>query len=1292
MDFYRIKQRRTKDGGIEVYPDFLVKRSKDLMVRAKSFYAIWDDTKGLWSTDEYDVQRMVDAKLREYSEELLQRMDNSVKVAYMGDFSSYSWKQFRSYMQHLSDNAIQLDENLTFANSKITREDYASKRLPYDLKEGPIEAYEELIDTLYNPKERDKLEWAMGSVIAGDSKWIQKFIVLHGGPGSGKSTWINILEKIVAGYYTTFEAKSLTGNNNSFAMEMFKSNPRVAIEHDGDLSRIEDNTKLNSIVSHEPMTINEKNKPQYTIKIGSFLFMGTNKPVKITDAKSGIIRRLIDVNPSGRRLTPLRYQQLVQQINFELGAIAYHCLDKYRSMGAEYYDDYTPIEMMLQTNVFYDFIEENFEVFQKQNGTTLSQAYDMYKVYCEESALQHKMARYKFREELKNYFNEFHERIWVDGKNQRSWYDGFKIEKFLSRVGPDEEDQQSLSLVIDRIDSLLDKHLADAPAQYANLNETPSYKWDDVESILSDLDTSRVHYVQPPLNHIVIDFDLKDDKGNKDMGLNLVAASKWPPTYAEFSKSGAGIHLHYIYEGDPNTLSRIYDENIEIKVFTGQASLRRKLSFCNNVPVAKISGGLPVKEKKMESKEAVQTEKHLRAVLAKALRKEVHAGTKPSVDFIHHVLQEAYKNGVEYDVTDMKQDIYTFASSSTNQALYCIRLVQDMKFKSQEEELNAVAEVSDDEKGDETLVLLDVEVFPNLFVVSWKFRGADTCTTLINPTALQVEEVLGLPFIGWNNRRYDNHILFAAKMGYTIEALYKLSKRIIEGDRGSFFGQAYNISHGDAYDFASTPNKMSLKKWQVKLGIHHLELGIPWDKPVPEHLWPKVAEYCENDVNSLDDVLTEIWPDYVARKILAELSGLKVNATTRNHAEAIVFEGVEQPQTQFIYTNLATGERVDSAGPVSKSKVSFPGYEYNMGVSTYRGVEVGEGGYVYEKIGLYNMVGVLDIQSQHPTSIVEMQVFGPRYTKNFEELLEARLAIKHEDFDTARKTFQGRLAPYLEDTSRAKDLSNALKIVINSIYGFTAAKFPNAFRDPRNKDNIVAKRGALFMIDLLNHLWDNGIEPIHIKTDSIKIPEITPEIIEMVKAFAEPYGYSFEHEVTYEKMALVNKAVLVAKAVPWDHDLASPEQKAKKSGGWWEAVGKEYQRPYVFKTLFSGEDIVFDDLIEVKNVATALYLDFSIEEPMYQQEVGEEPQFIGKVGAFVPVQPGTGGGLLLRVDKNDPEKFHAAEGSKGHLWKEAEVVRSLGIEDTVDIPYYDNLVYEARKKISEFGDTEQFLD
>ena len=99
-----------------------------------------------------------------------------------------------------------------------------------------------------------------------------------------------------------------------------------------------------------------------------------------------------------------------------------------------------------------------------------------------------------------------------------------------------------------------------------------------------------------PENHIVLDFDLKDRNGNKSRELNLESIKDYPPTYAEFSKGGSGVHLHYIYDGDANDLASEVKEDIEIKVFKGKTSLRRRLTYCNALDIAHISTGLPKKE------------------------------------------------------------------------------------------------------------------------------------------------------------------------------------------------------------------------------------------------------------------------------------------------------------------------------------------------------------------------------------------------------------------------------------------------------------------------------------------------------------------------------------------------------------------------------------------------------------------------------------------------------------------------------------------------------------------------
>ena len=1239
MDFFQIGTKETKGGVVEVFPDFTVGRSKDLMVRGRSFYAIWDEERGLWSTDEYDVQRLVDEELAAYAEKL-KRDGFLCTVKYLRSFGSNSWSQFQNWLSKLSDNHVQLDQNLTFSNTEVTKSDYVSRRLSYPLEPGANDAWDELIGTLYSVEERMKIEWAIGAVISGDSKKIQKFLVFYGPAGTGKSTVLDIIQKLFQGYTTTFEAKALGSNNNAFSTEVFKHNPLVAIQHDGDLSRIDDNTKLNSIVSHEEMTMNEKYKPSYTARVNSFLFMGTNQPVKISDAKSGIIRRLIDVHPTGVRIPVDHYYALMARIDFELGAIAHRCLDIYRQMGKNAYNAYRPLEMMLQTDVFFNFIEANYDIFKQQNGTTLKQAYLLYKEFCNDTGIERQLPQYKVREELRNYFDEFKDRAEVDGVVVRSYYSGFTAHPFKQQK---KNGHVTYSLVMDETTSLFNLEYAECPAQYTKDDGTPKTYWANVKTTLAEIDPTQLHYVKVPENHIVIDFDLKDEHGEKSLERNLEAASSWPATYAEFSKSGRGVHLHYIYDGDAAQLGRVYSEGIEIKVFTGDASLRRMLSKCNSVPIATINSGLPIKEKKVLQSNTIKSEKGLRDLIARNLRKEIHPGTKPSVDFIKHILDEAYESGMKYDVTDLRSKIMAFANNSTNQPMEALKIVQQMKFASES------SSPSVDSARDDRLSFFDVEVYPNLFVVCWKFRGSPDVVRMINPEALDIEELVELKLIGFNNRRYDNHILYARMMGYDNEQLFKLSQKIINGSVGSMFGEAYTLSYSDIYDFSS--KKQSLKKFGVELGMHHVELDIPWDEPVPAELVDKVVEYCVNDVLITEATFEDRYQDFVARLILAELSGMSPNDTTQKHTAAIIFGSDKNPQKHFVYTDLSK---------------EFPGYEFDRGVSTYRGETVGEGGYVYAETGMYNDVALLDVASMHPTSIDQLNLFG-NYTPNFTALKDARLAIKYKDYAAAREMLDGKLTPYLADEKDAEALAYALKIVINIVYGLTSAKFDNPFRDHRNIDNIVAKRGALFMIDLKHAVQEQGFTVAHIKTDSIKIPDATDEIITFVKTFGEKYGYEFEHEATYDKFCLVNDAVYVAH---------KPEDDK------WIAVGAQFQHPYVYKKLFTNEDISFDDLCETKQVMQGV---------MYIQYDNDVRHHIGKIGRFVPVVPKSGrefkGGTLLRV-KDD--KAYAVTGTKGYLWVEATVFDDVKDFVEIDWSYFERLTKEAYEAIDYFGSFHDF--
>ena len=905
LDFLTISTRSRKAGSVEVYPKFIIKKSADLMIRGGDFYAIWVEERGLWSTDEQDALQLIDRELERFAKENSHRLEGNVTVLHMWDAESGMIDSWHKYCQkQMRDNFHMLDEKLIFSNTPTNKKDYASKRLPYPLETGETPAWDKLISTLYSPEERHKIEWAIGSIVSGESKKLQKFMVLYGAAGTGKSTVLNIVQQLFEGYYSVFDAKALGSANNSFALEAFKSNPLVAIQHDGDLSRIEDNTRLNSLVSHELMTVNEKFKSSYENRFKAFLFMGTNRPVKITDAKSGLIRRLIDVSPSGEKLSPKEYKKTVKQVSFELGAIAHHCEEVYLN-DPGYYDNYIPVTMLGASNDFYNFVLDSFPIFKKEDGTTMKAAWEMYKTYCDDAKVTYPYPQRIFKEELKNYFRDYKEQLNSEGgARARCVYIGFRTEKFEDQIiGQTEEVHTSHLIQFDQTESIFDKECADCPAQYATSKETPSKKWDEVTSKLSDLDTKKIHYVKVPENHIVIDFDISDGQ-EKSFEKNLEEASKWPPTYAELSKSGKGIHLHYIYTGDVSKLSRVYDAHIEVKVFTGKSSLRRKLTKCNNLPIATISSGLPLKgESKMVNFEAIKSEKGLRTMIKRNLNKEIHPATKPSIDFIYKILEDAYASDLSYDVTDMRNAVLAFAAGSTNQAEYCIKLVNKMQFKSAEPSAHVASE-------DDRIVFYDVEVFPNLFLVNWKFQGKDKpVVRMINPTPAEIEDLLRFRLVGFNNRRYDNHMLYARLIGYDNTQLYKLSQKIITAPKGEgnkyLFGEAFNLSYTDVYDFAAT--KQSLKKWEIELGIHHQELGLPWDQPVPEEKWLEVAEYCDNDVIATEAVFDHLKGDWTARQILANLAGMSCNDTTNTLTTKIIFGNERKPK--LIYTDLATGEQ-----------------------------------------------------------------------------------------------------------------------------------------------------------------------------------------------------------------------------------------------------------------------------------------------------------------------------------------------------------------------------------------------
>lgn len=213
----------------------------------------------------------------------------------------------------------------------------------------------------------------------------------------------------------------------------------MAIQHDGDLSRIEDNTRLNSLVSHETMVVNEKHKSLYETRFRSFLFLGSNKPVEITDARSGILRRLIDVSPSGEKFLSESITNLLSKLALNLVQLLGTAREVYLA-DPEYYDSYIPKAMMTVTNSFYNFMQELYAAMDGKDGICMKDAWDMYKGYCEEANVYKPLPRNKFKEEICLYFHEYYERYYTeDGVRVRGYLKNIKVGMLNGEEGSTEE-------------------------------------------------------------------------------------------------------------------------------------------------------------------------------------------------------------------------------------------------------------------------------------------------------------------------------------------------------------------------------------------------------------------------------------------------------------------------------------------------------------------------------------------------------------------------------------------------------------------------------------------------------------------------------------------------------------------------------------------------------------------------------------------------------------------------------------------------------------------------------------
>ena len=1222
MDFYDIIVDNSKKV-TSIGPIFRTIDIQDIIIdnKAQEVIAFWDEKAQTWSDNTAKLLVGIDDEiLQKYKEFQKLHPEAPVTLNMINNVASVAYRDWLKFLSSVRTPKPTFNSEVIFSDHTIERSDYATYKLPYTPNPDiDIEGFLEGMSVFYEPAELDKLMWFIGATLTGDIHDIQKFAYLYGRAGSGKGTTINIIKQIFQGPYTgQISLEKLTGKSE-FASSQVRDLP-VLYDPEVNLYRMTNDTPLLALTAHEPISVNRKFRDPIEISFRGFLIAASNQPVKVRNIDAGINRRLVDIYQTGGKMDSTQYAAWMDSIPSQVPGIAAYAINKYRTMGRSYFEGYVSQQMLAQTNYMHRFVKTHYDQF--TDPMPLNRAYSQYEEYLASDNVDFKVTRHDFQNDFARYWDHtLQKHQTVGGVQSKFWFYGFD----KSSIGEQNEDTGNAGSTISNqeqpndFDQLFNSSFnifeSDPglvyPAQLATSTGVPSSPWTKVTTTSTDIDQSKLHYLLVDKSIIVIDIDTHKptDKPAMEVLRKLKDVYSLPNTFAEPSRSGSGIHLYYSYSDRIPLKSMELFPQVELKVYNGNASLRRIFTKSNgvkaltsvNYATLKPLFDAAQKEPRMidsQLKSAISTEEEIRTLIKKALRMEIHDHTKPNMDFIAHILDEAVANDVLYNISDLETAITTFATASTNQSDTCIRIAMDLPYKNPQTDPTVFdpdefPKAPSGHVDPQDFMFYDTEVYRNVFMLSYYKRSTmDEPKTLINPSQDELYKLFtNEALVGFNNYRYDDYILYYALMGYGPLELFSVSQQLIQehaSNKLSF--KAHDVSYLDLYEIAST--KQSLKKWEVDLGLPYDELDIDWNEPLAPELWDRVAAYNRNDTAVLPGLLDAIYGDYEAVELLSQLSGLPLNRTINAHT------------TQFIFTKKdGTHVKPDSSyTQYTDLRTIFPGYEFDKYKgSSYLGLNPSNGGYVYSNPGIYKRVVELDIKSMHPTSMKELNYFGP-FTENYAALMDVKFFLSDDKLDEAKEALP-ILGPILDDPhTNIKAVIKAVKRALNSAYGLTSATFDNALKNPQNVDNIVAKRGALFMIQLQRKLEEAGTTVVHIKTDSIKVADPTEELIHDIQEFGKQYGYTFEFEDEYAPFTLIDKAQLIGYS------------NAHQS---WHAIGTKFINPYTYKTLFSHEDYVLDDYARtIQSRVGKLYL-------------GD--LFIGRIGSFVASENGS----ILTVHKDD---------------------------------------------------------
>lgn len=379
----------------------------------------------------------------------------------------------------------------------------------------------------------------------------------------------------------------------------------------------------------------------------------------------------------------------------------------------------------------------------------------------------------------------------------------------------------------------------------------------------------------------------------------------------------------------------------------------------------------------------------------------------------------------------------------------------------------------------------DIEIFHSDAIVVFKREDKSVYRIFHNDFEGLYEVVQNHILCGYNNYYYDDKILSAMLDNYTPEQLKKLNDEIILN------GKEYPVKHYieslDGFQQID-PSMPGLKKIEGNMGKPIVESDVSFniERKLTDKEIEEVIRYCCYDVDSTIEVFKARENYFETKEMLLDMLG-KPSAKRWNTTTISANLLLKKPLVKWSGIRVSE-DMIEMVAPavqelwLAKDKGNVTIKEFD------NDIVFGFGGLhgAHQHIKRAEKVKLLDVTSMYPHIILNINALGTA-TEKYKDIIAERVEVKHTD----------------------KKKSDALKLILNSVYGNLKNKYSMLFNPKAALSVCVYGQIALY---ILCEMIAPFVTIININTDGVAFTVQDERYKEVVPEWEQMFNLNLEEE------------------------------------------------------------------------------------------------------------------------------------------------------------------------------------